>query len=98
VLDTTSLADDFRTYELGMRSFTGSATLLFYANDSGRNDAETLLKAAKAGTKTSLILRLGATGTPTLKDTSYYMHYYQLFVRRISRRAGASIHQLYRKR
>jgi hypothetical protein len=70
VLDTTSLADDFRTYELGMRSFTGSATLLFYANDAGRNDAEVLLKAAKAGTKTSLILRLGATGTPTLKDTS----------------------------
>ena len=69
VLDTTSLADDFRTYELGMRSFTGSATLLFYANDSGRNDAETLLKAAKAGTRTRLSLRLGATGTPTIKDT-----------------------------
>lgn len=70
VLDTTSLADDFRTYELGMRSFTGSATLLFYTNDAGGNDAETLLKAAKSGTKTSLKLRLGATGTPTLKDTS----------------------------
>jgi len=69
-LDTTSLADDFRTYEVGMRSFTGSATLLFYTNDAGGNDAETLLKAAKAGTKTSLILRLGVTGTPTIKDTS----------------------------
>ena len=70
VLDTTTLADNFRTYTLGLRGFTGSATLLFYSSDTGTNDALTLLKRGKDGTATTLTLRLGAAGTALVKDTT----------------------------
>ena len=69
-LDTTTLGDSFRTYEVGLQGFTGSATLLFYADDVGKNDALELLKKAKSGAKTSLIVRLGVVGSSLSKDTS----------------------------
>ena len=70
VLETTTLGDSFRNYETGLQGFTGSATLLFYADDAGKNDALELLRKAKSGAKTSLIVRLGTVGSSLLKDTS----------------------------
>lgn len=74
-LDTTTLGDSFRTYEIGLQGFTGSATLLFYAADDGENSASRLLKLAKAGSvdaagsKIALSFRLGVPGTALGKET-----------------------------
>jgi hypothetical protein len=43
-LETTTLGDAQRTYVPGVQEFSGSATLLYYSDASGRNDAATLLK------------------------------------------------------
>lgn len=43
VLETTTLGDSQRTYVPGVQEFSGSATLLYY-NDDSRNDAATALK------------------------------------------------------
>lgn len=43
-LETTSLGDAQRTYVPGVQEFSGSATLLYYSEASGRNDAATALK------------------------------------------------------
>jgi len=43
-LETTSLGDTQRTYVPGVQEFSGSATLLYYSEASGRNDAATALK------------------------------------------------------
>ena len=44
VLETTTLGDDQRTYVPGVQEFSGSASLLYYNDDDGRNDAATALK------------------------------------------------------
>ena len=44
VLETTTLGDDQRTYVPGVQEFSGSASLLYYNDDAGRNDAATALK------------------------------------------------------
>ncbi len=44
MLETTTLGDSQRSYTPGVQGFTGSATLLYYKDDTGRNDAATLLK------------------------------------------------------
>ena len=44
MLETTSLGDNQRTYCPGLQEFSGSATLLYYNNDAGRNDASTALR------------------------------------------------------
>lgn len=44
VLETTSLGDSQRTYVPGVQEFNGSASLLYYNDDTGRNDAATALK------------------------------------------------------
>jgi hypothetical protein len=44
VLETTTLGDSQRTYTPGVQEFNGSATLLYYKDDAGRNDAATALK------------------------------------------------------
>lgn len=44
MLETTTLGDSQRSYTPGVQGFTGSATLLYYKDDAGRNDAATLLK------------------------------------------------------
>ena len=43
-LETTSLGDNQRTYAPGVQEFSGSATLLYYNDGTGRNDAATALK------------------------------------------------------
>jgi len=44
MLETTSLAESQRTYTPGVQEFSGSATLLYYNDGTGRNDAATALK------------------------------------------------------
>jgi hypothetical protein len=43
-LETTSLGDAQRTYVPGVQEFSGNATLLYYSDSSGRNDAASALK------------------------------------------------------
>lgn len=60
-LETTTLGDAQRTYVPGVQEFSGSATLLYYSDSSGRNDAATLLKN---------ILKLdGVSDTSTVRIT-----------------------------
>jgi hypothetical protein len=44
MLETTSLGDNQRTYCPGLQEFSGSATLLYYSDGEGRNDASTALR------------------------------------------------------
>lgn len=44
VLETTSLGESQRSYTPGVQEFNGSATLLYYKDDTNRNDAATALK------------------------------------------------------
>lgn len=44
MLETTSLGDNQRTYAPGVQDFSGSATLLYYNDGAGRNDAATALR------------------------------------------------------
>jgi hypothetical protein len=43
-LETTSLGDSQRSYVPGVQEFNGTATLLYYNDGTGRNDAATALK------------------------------------------------------
>jgi hypothetical protein len=66
MLESTTLGDSQRSFVPGVQGFSGSATLIYYKADSGRNDASTLLrKLVKTGTSgittadlVSLTLRL----------------------------------------
>ncbi len=62
VLETTTLSDSQRTYVPGVQEFSGSASLLYYKDDAGRNDAATalkrLLKTAGIGQSETVDLRL----------------------------------------
>jgi hypothetical protein len=44
MLETTSLGESQRTYTPGVQEFNGSATILYYNDDTGRNDAALALK------------------------------------------------------
>ena len=44
VLETTTLGESQRTYTPGVQEFNGNATLLYYKDNDGRNDAATVLK------------------------------------------------------
>jgi len=44
MLESTSLGESQRTYVPGVQEFSGSATLLYYKDDNGRNDAATALR------------------------------------------------------
>ena len=44
MLETTSLGDSQRAYAPGVQDFSGSATLLYYNDGTGRNDAATVLR------------------------------------------------------
>ena len=51
LLDTTTLSESVRSYTPGVQSFSGSASLLYYKQDDGTNDASALLqKIVKTGT------------------------------------------------
>ena len=44
VLETTTLGDSQRSYTPGVQEFSGTATLLYYVDDAGSNDAASVLK------------------------------------------------------
>lgn len=44
MLETTTLGESQRSYAPGVQEFNGSATLLYYNDGAGRNDAATALK------------------------------------------------------
>jgi hypothetical protein len=44
MLETTSLGDNQRSYCPGVQDFSGSATLLYYNDGAGRNDAALVLR------------------------------------------------------
>jgi hypothetical protein len=44
MLETTSLGDNQRSYCPGVQDFSGSATLLYYNDGAGRNDAALALR------------------------------------------------------
>jgi len=44
MLETTSLGDSQRSYAPGVQEFNGSATILYFNDGTGRNDAATALK------------------------------------------------------
>jgi len=44
MLETTTLGDAQRSYTPGVQEFNGSATILYYNDGTGRNDAATALK------------------------------------------------------
>jgi hypothetical protein len=44
VLETTTLGEDQRSYTPGVQEFSGSASILYYNDGTGRNDAATALK------------------------------------------------------
>jgi hypothetical protein len=58
-LETTSLGDNQRTYVPGVQEFNGNATLLYYNNGAGRNDAATALKK---------VLKIGAVSQSDTVD------------------------------
>lgn len=59
VLETTTLGDSQRTYTPGVQEFNGSASLLYYSDDTGRNDAATALKK---------VLRIGGVANTDTVD------------------------------
>ena len=62
MLETTTLGESQRTYAPGVQEFNGSATLLYYKDDAGRNDAATALKkvlrVAGVSSSDTVIMRL----------------------------------------
>jgi hypothetical protein len=51
MLETTTLGDNLRYFTPGLQSFSGSASLIYYKDDTGTTDASTLLrKLVKTGT------------------------------------------------
>ena len=71
MLETTTLDDNDRSYIPGVRSFSGSATLLYYQDSAGRNDAATLIKTiATTGTQstTPIDLTLRLRDSTNIKD------------------------------
>lgn len=67
-LETTTLGDGQRTYTPGVQGFNGSASLLYYKDDTGKNDAGTLLRtviktsSVSSSDTISLTLRLNDGG------------------------------------
>lgn len=68
MLEATTLGDNQRSFVPGVQSFAGSATLIYYKDNDGKNDASTLLrkliKTDLAGVTTSDLVSL----TLRLKD------------------------------
>jgi len=61
MLETTTLGDDDRSYTPGIRSYSGSATLLYYEDDTARNDAATQVK------------RVISTGAPSTSPIAFIL-------------------------
>lgn len=79
VLETTTLGDSQRTYTPGVQEFNGSATLLYYKDDAGRNDAATALKkvlkidGVSDGSTVKLRLRLVDSSTNSDVELNAYI-------------------------
>lgn len=62
MLETTSLGESQRTYAPGVQEFNGSATLLYYKDAAGRNDAgavlRKVLKTSGASDGDTVVMRL----------------------------------------
>lgn len=78
MLETTSLGDSQRNYAPGVQEFNGSATLLYYKDDAGRNDAGTalrkIIKTAGVSDGDTVTIRLRLVDGDTTNDialTSY---------------------------
>ncbi len=67
-LETTTLGESHRSYTPGVQGASGSATLLYYRADDGRNDAGALLKKL-INTNTA-----GITNADTVVFTLRYAH------------------------
>jgi len=71
-LETTTLGDSQRTYTPGVQEFSGSASLLYYNDGTGRNDAATALKkvlrVAGVSTSDTVDLRLRLAEGTTNQD------------------------------
>lgn len=61
MLETTTLGDNDRSYTPGIRSFSGNATLLYYEDTAGRNDAATQVQ------------RIISTGTPSTTPIAFIL-------------------------
>ena len=78
MLETTSLGDNQRSYCPGVQEFSGSATLLYYSDDAGRNDAALTLRkvlridGVSSGDTVDMRLRLAEGSTNrTVRLTTY---------------------------
>lgn len=73
-LETTTLGDQQRSYVPGVQGFSGSATLLYYLDDDGSNDAGTLLrklvKTSGVAASDTVALTLRLTGDSSNNDVS----------------------------
>jgi hypothetical protein len=74
-LETTSLGDSQRTYVPGVQEFSGSASLLYYSDSTGRNDAATalkkILKVGGVSDTDTVTLRLRFVQGNTNNDVSF---------------------------
>jgi hypothetical protein len=78
MLETTSLGDNQRSYCPGVQEFSGSATLLYYSDGAGRNDAALALRkvlridGVSSGDTVDMRLRLAEGSTNrTVRLTTY---------------------------
>lgn len=78
MLETTSIGDSQRSYCPGVQEFSGSATLLYYSDDAGRNDAALALRkvlridGVSSGDTVDMRLRLAEGSTNrTVRLTTY---------------------------
>jgi len=74
-LETTTLGDTQRTYVPGLQGFNGNASILYYKNDAGGNDAGTvlrkLLKTSAVTTADTVAFTLRLNDGSTNNDISF---------------------------
>jgi hypothetical protein len=73
MLETTTLGDNDRSYTPGIRSYSGSATLLYYEDAAARNDAATQIKRviSTGAPSTSPIAFVLALGSKTITINAF---------------------------
>lgn len=77
-LETTTLGDSQRSYVPGVQGFSGSASLLYYLDDDGSNDAGTLLrklvKTTGVTTSDTATLTLRLAGNTNNHDVTFTVY------------------------
>lgn len=75
VLETTTLGENQRSYTAGVQEFSGNASLLYYKDDTGRNDAATalkkILKISGVSESDTVTLRLRLADGNTSSDVEF---------------------------